>query len=82
MKKTISLIAVAVMLLGIVLFTLPAADGGIDTSYNGDDGSSDPGKGTAIYQKRKDWCDPEKKTKTEYSCLAYGSEQCKVQNCP
>jgi hypothetical protein len=78
MKKTISLIGIMVMLLGIVLFTLPAADGGIDTSYNGDDGSGGSG-GTTLWVRLDLICPDKIHEKT--TCDANGLEQCTAQYC-
>jgi hypothetical protein len=80
MKKMISLVGIIVMLLGIVFLSLPAADTGIDTSYNGDDGGSGAG-GADLYDRDSHTCVSDE-TKTEYTCTSPGDELCTVQNCP
>ncbi len=82
MKKYIGLCCVVVMLFGLIMFTLPAADGGgPDTTYNGNEGGGGSGCSCSTWDKTSNKC-PNDETKTEYHCATGGDQQCTVQNCP
>ncbi len=83
MKKMLNFFLLSVFVLGMafafVSFTtvpLEAVDGDGPVIDSGSGG----GAGTAIYVKSRERC-PNDPKKMEYSCDAYGKEQCKVQNC-
>lgn len=81
MKRILVLVSIVIMLSGILLFTLPAADnGGPDTSMPGDGGDGGSGGGTLWWKNSKECPNDDKKT--EYSCTSGGLDQCTVQNCP
>jgi hypothetical protein len=80
MKKTMSLICLTILLLGVLIFTLPVNTiGGVDTS------TSDPneanGSGGSIWDRYDLMCDQKNLEKYKTVCFSDGSEQCTAKDC-
>lgn len=78
MKKLYAFFSLAVLLLGLVVFTLPAIDTSPSDPGGGTGGS---GGGTVTTWIRNDvWCTP-KHVKEKTYCTIGGDQQCTAQYC-
>ena len=78
MKKIVSLFCITILLLIVAVFTIPAADSGVDTSSADKDGDSGDG-GTTLWDRVDVLCLDLIKEKTY--CYSGGQEQCTAKYC-